>query len=545
VVEAFVIPTGSMAPTLMGAHARVVCSQCGYTYTINWPYTPIDTKTGERVPQPLPNKPESQGVPVVCPMCHWQEELPKGANPSAGDRILVHKFIYDICEPRRWDVVVFKNPREPDVNFIKRLVGLPGEEVGIVEGNIYVRPIDAGDDPRAWRIARKTERPNVQRAVWQPIYHSDYFPLDGGQSPIEPTRLRWQMPWRAVEPGAGESDWRLPGPDTPPGPDRTHYRYGSAEPGALRFDLHSQLRDATHYAYNQIGDGPWDEPLEDVRLAVRLRPDQAGLAVTLRTEARLDNPGNDPEAGVETLAARIDADGTVSLLRGPAAGDRGSPDAAAYQTIKTAKLPPLPPGRTTTIELWFADQHALVWVDDELVLDWAFELDFQAVVVPRPPLQAEDFPHVAVEVAGSPVTFYDVELDRDIYYSTYSRNEPEHNLARGGVHKQATWHLAPPGGDGWLHGPPVRLNPGAPGSRRNDEFFCLGDNSPSSSDSRYWGQPDPWIDHHMFDGLGRQGVVPRHLMMGRAFFVYFPAPFRWNHQNRAVFINFGDMRLID
>ncbi len=33
--EGFVIPTGSMAPTLMGRHKDVVCPQCGYFYTVN------------------------------------------------------------------------------------------------------------------------------------------------------------------------------------------------------------------------------------------------------------------------------------------------------------------------------------------------------------------------------------------------------------------------------------------------------------------------------------------------------------------------------
>ena len=33
--EGFVIPTGSMAPTLMGRHKEIVCPQCGYTYTVN------------------------------------------------------------------------------------------------------------------------------------------------------------------------------------------------------------------------------------------------------------------------------------------------------------------------------------------------------------------------------------------------------------------------------------------------------------------------------------------------------------------------------
>src|SRR4051794_36520840 len=36
VVEAFVIPTGSMAPTLLGAHMRYRCADCGYRWTVNF-----------------------------------------------------------------------------------------------------------------------------------------------------------------------------------------------------------------------------------------------------------------------------------------------------------------------------------------------------------------------------------------------------------------------------------------------------------------------------------------------------------------------------
>src|SRR5580700_10087808 len=37
VVEAFVIPTGSMAPTLLGAHMRFRCPDCGYRFAVNYP----------------------------------------------------------------------------------------------------------------------------------------------------------------------------------------------------------------------------------------------------------------------------------------------------------------------------------------------------------------------------------------------------------------------------------------------------------------------------------------------------------------------------
>lgn len=67
-----------------------------------------------------------------------------------GDRILVNKFIYGakipftdlrlpaLRQPKRGDVVVFVYPEDPKKDFIKRLVGLPGETVEIKKGNIYI-----------------------------------------------------------------------------------------------------------------------------------------------------------------------------------------------------------------------------------------------------------------------------------------------------------------------------------------------------------------------------------------------------------------------
>ncbi|MEM9413315.1 MAG: signal peptidase I, partial [Planctomycetota bacterium] len=54
-----------------------------------------------------------------------------------GDRILVNKFIYDFAEPERFDVIVFKNPNNGKQNYIKRLIGLPGDRLLIENGDIY------------------------------------------------------------------------------------------------------------------------------------------------------------------------------------------------------------------------------------------------------------------------------------------------------------------------------------------------------------------------------------------------------------------------
>jgi signal peptidase I len=70
-----------------------------------------------------------------------------------GDFILVNKFRYglrlpvtntkilDLGEPRRGDVVVFRYPPDPAVNYIKRLAGLPGDRVRIVSDRIYVNDV--------------------------------------------------------------------------------------------------------------------------------------------------------------------------------------------------------------------------------------------------------------------------------------------------------------------------------------------------------------------------------------------------------------------
>ncbi|PCJ32658.1 MAG: signal peptidase I [Gammaproteobacteria bacterium] len=67
-----------------------------------------------------------------------------------GDFILVNKFAYGIRlpvlntkiistgEPERGDVVVFRYPENPSVDYIKRVVGLPGDTVGYFAKNIYI-----------------------------------------------------------------------------------------------------------------------------------------------------------------------------------------------------------------------------------------------------------------------------------------------------------------------------------------------------------------------------------------------------------------------
>ena len=56
-----------------------------------------------------------------------------------GDRVLTNKFVYDFADPDRGDLVVFESVDErKDEEIVKRVVGLPGEEISVQEGVLLV-----------------------------------------------------------------------------------------------------------------------------------------------------------------------------------------------------------------------------------------------------------------------------------------------------------------------------------------------------------------------------------------------------------------------
>jgi signal peptidase I len=186
VMEAFRIPTGSMADTLKGAHFRLSCPQCGYKYDCGFdsrrPGLPRDS-----VPAGLVKAPESR-----CPSCGFYNSGDRPIPISYGDRILVLKCIYQFFEPKQWDVVVFKNPLDPPINYIKRLIGRPGETVEIIDGDIYING----------QISRKP--PHVQDELWMPVYDNDYHPVRP-QEGFFYGHNTWQQPLRNLP----DSKWIL------------------------------------------------------------------------------------------------------------------------------------------------------------------------------------------------------------------------------------------------------------------------------------------------------------------------------------------------
>jgi signal peptidase I len=54
------------------------------------------------------------------------------------DRILVAKFAYRLGSPHRGDVIVFRYPLNPQRDFVKRVMGLPGDRVRLRDGVVYI-----------------------------------------------------------------------------------------------------------------------------------------------------------------------------------------------------------------------------------------------------------------------------------------------------------------------------------------------------------------------------------------------------------------------
>jgi len=61
-----------------------------------------------------------------------------------GERLLVDKISYRFIEPSRGEIIVFKNPSNPSEQFVKRVIGLPGDKVAISQGVVYIndQPIE-------------------------------------------------------------------------------------------------------------------------------------------------------------------------------------------------------------------------------------------------------------------------------------------------------------------------------------------------------------------------------------------------------------------
>ena len=434
VVEAFKIPTGSMAPTLLGVHKEVRCPNCGWVF-----YVGYDKLQDGTVQCPNCLDDPWSGASDMCagtkaiqfrrPAWLWHEGICPttggmvvGADAANrvnrwGSRIFVNKFIYRFRMPRRWEVIVFLHPStslgavslsnglsngsssedsaiKPRQSYIKRLVGLPGEEIAIRNGDVYVNG----------EIARKP--PDVQKRIWQHVYDSGFVPRRVAGDTWSFGRLKgmWQQNAQdgSLTLNAFSSDRSIEAAFGRPILDLCEYNGGGGSRAALRGESK-------------------DPEVGDCRIEALLTVESCRPAPQASVVLRIVEDGHD-----FVFSVPVGDEGTAVLSDG---GRR-----VAGHPVEGVR-----PGETVRVVLENYDDLVVAKLRGAPV-----------IVYPYSGGPVSDVPRkrVAFGAAAAKVLFHRIKLQRDIYYEG------------SGVYKL-------------------------------DEKSCfvLGDNSPQSSDSRRWDSP--------------------------------------------------------
>ncbi|MGC8624670.1 MAG: signal peptidase I [Phycisphaerae bacterium] len=525
-VEAFVIPTGSMAPTLSGAHFRAVCPMCGYRFNVNadvdrqW-MTLRDPQTGERestlVRLANGELTNAYAIPApdysMCPNCHFEvpadalrgkpirKRIYSTSNSSQtlhfpytynGDRILVMKYLYWFSPPQRWNIVVFREPMFGKQNFIKRLVGLPGNTVEIVNGDVF---IDG-------KIAHKPV--DVEKAMLQVVYNNDFYPIDAGQKRMNGNR--WSNPWVGEPQKSAAGKWFTDGPVI---------SFSTGKPNAVG---HLAFMQRNSYLYNDLG--------------YNANPYWNGHHIVGNLYLRTVWISHSPDSAVRmTLGpatnrfqVTLEHDGALKLYQWDGANNSYLPISPRHMSIFHASAA-LQTGKPYRLALSNTQHEARFWINGKLMVQYAAPwtlADALAVAQLRHTTGEQETPKIQIAVTGG-CTLRHLLLMRDIYYTQMKIRFPYNSSIDPGGTRPGTGTM----------GHPITLKKG--------QYFMLGDNSNDSEDSRAWYRVEPVLrGMHL-----PMGVVPQRYILGRAFMVYWPAGFRpMRTINWAIIPNIGRMRFI-
>ncbi len=513
--EAFVIPTGSMAPTLLGQHKDVECPQCGFRFHAG-----------------ASQDAEMQRGPVVaakCPICFFDVKLdPQRPEHRSytGDRILVNKFAYEppFGHPKRWDVIVFKFPGNAKQNYIKRLIGLPQETVRIWHGDIYIRD-DSQAGSASYHIMRKppakmwrmmqlvddsSHRAPLLHQVgwpdkWQPSSAGNGWETsDAGQSYrlAEPTgELAWlrfgqhylsHEIWQALVRNEQQGNPDLGRIRPYPVLVTDFYAYNAqTHASALRGDVFGNGYPKPIGAH-WVGDLAVDAKLQ-------IESDQGELQLDLVRAGRHHRCVIDVASGRATLT--ID-NGRVSFQGEQ--GEQPVPSVSAQTPIRGSG--------SHDIRFANIDQQLVLWVDGDLC-----QFDGPTTFLPptddRPLASQEDLGDltpVRLGARNAILTASRLRVFRDIYYiatdvTTRITTDYHHDnfeVITETLLDPAKWRLP----DNLFDHRREVVFP-----LKKNQFFVLGDNSPYSRDGRLW-------DDEYF--------VHRDLLIGKAVLIYWPHAWR-------------------
>jgi signal peptidase I len=485
----------------MGRHKDVFCEKCGFPYQIG-ASDEVDSRTNQLT-----------GVNVIagtCPNCRYtmyigpENEQGKSYPSYKGDRILVGKFAYDFSEPKRWDVAVFKWPGGAETNYIKRLVGLPGETLKISHGDIFIRTADQKD----FDIARKP--PEKLEAVLQSVYDNDYtvpeltkqgWPLRWGPPPDQTESAgRWQASEDArsfhTDGSAKDDVWLRYQHVVPSFQDWSYLRTGGTfTPKTVQPQL---ITDFAAYNTDADDNSSYRGPM----------PQRLGLhwVGDLAVEGVLEVESPSGEALIELVEGGWRFRCRIDVATGVA---RLSID-GLDEFQATAQTDVRGPGK---YHFRFAnvDDQLLLWINKSVVqFDHETTYPHLDNTVPT----AADLEPVRIGSRGAALRISHLKVLRDLYYiavgspafsGEMSDFSPSTTPYRPLTPQRVAQFLSDP--REWRAFDTLRE---VEFTLEKDQYFMLGDNSAESSDSRLWG-----VD-------GFEPYVRRELLIGKALYVYWP-----------------------
>jgi signal peptidase I len=563
--EAFVIPTGSMAPTLMGRHKDVECPKCGYQYTVS------ASEEESEDPQRQP----SNCIAGMCPLCHYvmlmrPDDLPAGLpeakdvkipfQPSYnGDRILVNKYLYAFSDPERWDVVVFKFPGDAKVNYIKRLIGLPGETLRIYQGDVFIQPPGSPKDAE-FKIERK---PPAKVLAMRQLVH------DTEHDPAELQAAGWPLRWNA---SPGDTDpWKVDATTVGKNVRQTYsvdatgdatswLRYEHLVP---TYDIWENLTSAANDARGQksalfagqdraqwrrliTDSNPYNGRIDRAHYPGRLRIDPTKQGIhwvgELMVEADVDVQSDTGELILDLVEGGQHFSCAIDLKSGEAKLSAAN----LTDFAPTAKTSVVGPGKH---HLAFAniDDQLLLWVDGSLVSfegSTAYEAtkifgERENIIPKTSGMDLGDLAPAGIGARGAKMTVTRLQVWRDIYYIADSSEHmtigrPVTDFPRFDEQlldlpkNPALWNR-------------FRERKAVKFGLNDDQLFVMGDNSAESSDARLWLNGDGRPNHP------GGAYLDKRLLIGKALSVYWPHS--WNRIPGTpipfpLFPNFEDMRLV-
>jgi signal peptidase I len=515
VAEAFVIPTGSMATTLWGYQKVVDCPECGYRFPVN--------SSSEADPQD--GHPPVPVVGCTCPNCRYHIDFgvhgPADPGWSSGDRVLVAKFLYDLLgrQPERLDVVVFKFPGDSGpgmpwpqsgpyshyhvpINYIKRLVGEPGEIIAVHGGNLYRIPRDQVPEEERKKFESDAEKAKQEGAkqLWQTDFTNTKLREEARQF-FEKYRGLFQIIRKPPETMLAMRrivyDNDHPARDLP-GPEWERWAGGAWSPAGRGF-AHAagpgKSTDWLYYRHLLRSGGGKPQLITDFMgynsavLRDWGRGRESGVNwvndLMVECEATVEKAEGtlalELSRGVDRFQARFDLSaGTCKLVRLTGTSE---------EVLDSKPTELKKPG---TYRLRFADfDHRLtVWVDNALPFGDGVVFTLPADTGPR---KENDLDRpVGIGTQGAAVRVVHLQTWRDTYYTVADQGGPgEADVPVHDFGDPSDWKQ--------LSDLPVRTMDVQPG-----HYLCMGDNSPESSDGRTWG------------------LVPDRLLLGRALLVYYP-----------------------